>query len=181
MYRLVSYFVATLLACAVLLSTIGIMPYDPLSIVLQTVALLALCWGINRLIAGALKIPINSESSLITGLILSAIAGPLVLPGDWLLAVVLAVGAIGSKYLVVLRRSHLLNPAAAGAVLAAVLLGNPARWWIGSQELLPVVVIGGVLLMTKIRRWHLVFSFMGVYLALLAVDADGCEVASHEA
>jgi ferredoxin-NADP reductase len=118
-----------------------------------------------------LGIQANVESSLITGLILAAIVGPLALPRDWLVALVVAVTAMLSKYLFVWQRSHVFNPAAFGVTVSALALEYPASWWIGSQALLPVIVLGGVLMMAKIRRWHLVLNFLAAYLGLLGLEA----------
>lgn len=170
-YRLMLYVLITLLAAAVAASALGILPYSAGGIGLQAAAFAGLCWGVNTLIARVLKIRPNIESALITGLILAAIAGPLTLPRDWLVVVVMAVAAMGSKYLLAIRRSHVFNPAALGAVAAALLLGYPASWWIGSQTLVPLVAAGGLLMMAKLRRWHLVLGFLGTYLGLLVAAA----------
>lgn len=171
MYRLMLYVMIALIAVAAVLSAVGILPYSPRRIVLQAAVLAALCWLVNTLIARALKIATNVESSLITGLILAAIAGPLVLPQQWLVLAVMAGAAIASKYLLVWRRSHIFNPAALGVIVSAVALGHPASWWIGSQPMLLAIFLGGILMMAKIRRWHLVASFLGTYLGLLALEA----------
>ncbi len=171
MYRLMLYFMISLLGMAVGLSAIGVLPYSAGNIFLQTVAFVALCWAVNTLIARVLHIQANIESALITGLILAAIVGPLSLLDQWLVVVVTTLAAIFSKYLFVFKRSHVFNPAAFGAVVSAIVLGHPASWWIGSRALLPVVILGGLLVMQKIRRWHLTASFLGVYLGLLALDA----------
>ncbi|MEX1112655.1 MAG: RnfABCDGE type electron transport complex subunit D [Candidatus Andersenbacteria bacterium] len=171
MYRLMLYFLSILVGAAILLSAFDVLPYNPIDILGQTVAFVALCWGANALIARVLKVQANIESSLITGLILSAIVGPLLLPQQWLVVVVASLAAILSKYLLVYRKSHLLNPAAFGVLVSALTLGHSASWWIGSTALLPVIVVGGVLVMVKIRRWHLIASFMGTYLGLLVLYA----------
>jgi glycine betaine catabolism B len=171
MYRLMLHIMLVLLLAAVFLSAAGILPYDARSITLQVIFLTGICWGSNAIIARALNIQPNTESSLITGLILTALAGPLALPRDWPVIVVMAISAIGSKYLLTIKRSHVFNPAAFGAVASALILGYPASWWVGSRMLMPVILLGGVLMMAKMRRWHLVGSFLGVYLGLMVLEA----------
>ncbi len=171
MYRLMLYFLIALLGVAIVLSAGGVLPYSPGDILLQAAIFVAVCWVTNTLIAWILKITPNIESSLITGLILAAIAGPLSLPSQWFVLVMMAVVAIASKYIFAWQKSHIFNPAAFGVAFSAVVLGYPASWWIGSAALLPVILIGGILMMQKIRRWHLVASFLGVYLGLLVLDA----------
>lgn len=170
MYRLMLYFMIALLAAAAGLSALGVLPYSAWNIFWQTALFVAICWAANTLIARLLKIRPNIESSLITGLILAAIMGPLVWPRDIGVVAVAAIAAMASKYIFVWRRSHIFNPAAFGAVVSALAIGHPASWWAGGQELLPVIVVGGVILMQKIRRWHLIVSFLTTYIGLMTLD-----------
>ena len=167
MYRLMLYVLIALLAVAFVLSAGGFLPYRPGDILLQAVVLAGGCWALNKVIARLLRVQPNTESSLITGLILASIVGPLTLPRDWLAAAAVIAAAVISKYALVWRRSHIFNPAAFGVAVAAMAVGYPATWWIGSEQLLPAVAAGGILLMAKIRRWHLVLGFLGAYLGLL--------------
>ena len=69
--------------------------------------------------------------------------------------------AAASKYILAFRCQHVLNPAALGAVFSGVAFGTWATWWVGNVALLPMVVIGGFLLIRKISR----FRFLGTFLA----------------
>jgi len=171
MYRLMLYFLAALLGASAVFSAFGILPYQADGILLQTAMFVFLCWGLNLGFARMVGAVPNVESSLITGLILSAIIGPLKLPGEWQILAVAAVGAIASKYVFVFSRSHIFNPAAFGAVASAVVFGYPASWWIGSTSLMPIILAGGLLVLVKIKRAHLVLSFLGAYVGLLVLDA----------
>lgn len=170
MYRLMLFFMGGLLGSAMLLSGAGVLSYSAAAIALQTLFLAVLCWGVNKLLARGVNTAPNTESALITGLILSAMAGPMALPQHWLALAVMAVTAMASKHVLVFRRRHIFNPAAVGALAAALLLGQPASWWIGAGALVPIVLIGGALVVQKIRRWHLVVSFLGVYCGLVALE-----------
>jgi len=97
-YRLMLYFLSVLVGASVVLSAFGVLPYRAWDIVLQTIAFGAICWGLNALLARAAKTKPNFESPLITALILSLIAGPLSLPGEWYVLVVMAGAAMVSKY-----------------------------------------------------------------------------------
>ncbi|HLD25453.1 MAG TPA: oxidoreductase [Candidatus Andersenbacteria bacterium] len=173
MYRLMLYFLLALLATAVMLSAAGSLPYRAMDILGQAVAFVALCWVANTIIARVGKIPANFESPLITGLILSAIVGPLVLPRQWVVLVALSVAAMAAKYILVWQRSHVFNPAAVAVVAAALVLGVPASWWIGSAPIGLFILLGGVVVLQKIKRWGMVGSFLGVYLGLLALQGIG--------
>jgi len=171
MYRLMLYFLSMLVGASVVLSAFGVLPYRAGDIVMQTIAFGAICWGLNTLLARVVKTKPNFESPLITALILSLIAGPLSLPGEWFVLLVMAGAAMISKYVLIRNKSHVFNPAAFGVVVSAFVLGYPASWWVGSEAILPFVVIGGLLMIRKIRRFHLLLSFFAVYVVLLSLDA----------
>jgi ferredoxin-NADP reductase/Na+-translocating ferredoxin:NAD+ oxidoreductase RnfD subunit len=169
MYRLILYFLFLLLSAAILLSALGVLPYNGWDIFLQTILFVLACWGLNEVIAYFSKTKPNPESAVITGLILAAITGPLSLPHEWLTLVILAGAAILSKYILIIRHSHIFNPAAYGAVVAGI-LGFGASWWVGNKVLVPIILIGGLLITQKIRRLHLIVSFLVAYGVLLAFD-----------
>jgi len=148
MYRLMLYFLSVLVGASVVLSAFGVLPYRAGDIVLQTIAFGAVCWGLNTLLARVVKTKPNFESPLISALILSLIAGPLSLPGEWYVLALMAGAAMVSKYVLVRNKSHVFNPAAFGVVVSALVLGYPASWWVGSKAMLPFVVVGGLLMRT---------------------------------
>lgn len=170
MYRLMLYFLCLLLSLAIFLSIIGILPYRASDIILQAVFLVGICWGANTLAARLVKTKPNFESSIITALILSLIFGPAPITEAWKFLIVAALAAIISKYLFVKNRSHIFNPAAFGAVASALIIGQPASWWIGGIVMAPIIIAGGVLIIQKIRRFHLVGSFLAIYFSLLFLD-----------
>ncbi|HTP58393.1 MAG TPA: hypothetical protein VMM82_05705, partial [Spirochaetia bacterium] len=165
MYRLTLYFLLAILALAAALSFFGLIPGGPLPIAWTTAVLLASCFLVNELMARVMRIRSNVESSLITALILAVIMGPapLELRQAGVLALAGAVAA-ASKYILALRRQHIFNPAAAGALFSALVFGVNATWWVGNVTLLPMVVIGSLLLLRKIGRFRLVGSFLGLFM-----------------
>ncbi len=163
MYKLMMYFLLVLLGAAAILSAVKILPYNPIAIVGQTVFLVFFCWYINQFLAKLFKTTPNPESPVITALILAAIMGPISLVTSNIVILALAaLAAMASKYLIATKQSHIFNPAAFGAVVVG-LLGFPSSWWIGSPALLPIILIGGILVVQKIRRWPLVITFLAVY------------------
>lgn len=169
MYRQMLLFLIVLLGAAILFSAVGILPFDPWRILAQAVFLIFVCWGLNSLATRLAKTKANFESPLITALILSLILGPAGIGEGWLFLTAAALAAMFSKYLLVFNQSHIFNPAAFGALAAALILGEPASWWVGNQILLPLVVIGGLIIAKKVRRFQLVGSFLAVYLGLSAL------------
>ncbi len=138
---------------------------------LQTIVFVAVCSIGNIGIARLFRVHTNTESAIISALILSVIAGPLALPGQFHVLVFMAVAAMASKYLLVRKKSHIFNPAAFGIVASAIFLDFPASWWIGSSAMTPIILIGGIAILRKIRRWHVIFSFLGTYIGLYVIDA----------
>lgn len=170
MYRLVLYYLMTLLGAALVLSAAGLVPHDPVELAFTTGLVLAAGWIANRVFARIFEVPANSESVYITAMILALILDP-VAATDFkgIGAVAFAsVWAISSKYILAVGRKHLFNPAALGVALTALLLDRPATWWVGGNAwLLPFVLVGGVLLVRKLRRLDLVATFFGVALVTI--------------
>lgn len=172
MYRLVLYYLTSLLAVAVALSLVKLVPYDPLALTFTTVLTLAVCWATNRVFELVFEVPVNSESVYITALILVLILDPVAgtdLKGIGAVAFA-SIWAIASKYILAIGRKHLFNPAALGVALSALLIDKPATWWVGGNLwLLPFVLLGGILVVRKLRRLDLVATF--VIVALLTILA----------
>ena len=167
MYRLMLYYLIFLVVTASVLSFIGIMPYSGLNILLNALYMVTICRVTNDIFAWILKVKTNPESALITGLILSLIMGsiPFSLSSFWIPAFAGMIAMI-SKYLIVWRGRHIFNPAAFGAVASALILGQGANWWIGSLLMLPAILLGGLLVLKKLRRWELIGTFLSVYILL---------------
>ncbi|WP_292431045.1 RnfABCDGE type electron transport complex subunit D [Mesorhizobium sp.] len=172
MYRLVLYYLMVLLVAAFAFSFVKLVPHDPLALAFTTALALAASWITNKAFELVFEIPANNESVYITALILALILDPVAatdLKGVG--AIVFAsVWAISSKFIFAVGRKHLFNPAALGVALSALLLDRPATWWIGgSLWLLPFVLVGGILVVRKLRRLDLVATF--VIAALLTILA----------
>jgi ferredoxin-NADP reductase/Na+-translocating ferredoxin:NAD+ oxidoreductase RnfD subunit len=175
MYRLVLYYLVTLLAAAMALGALGVVPHNPVDIAFSTLVLLGSCWATNRVFARVFNVPANSESTYITAIILALIVEPMApanLAGVGMLVFV-SIWAMASKFMLAAGRKHVFNPAAFGVVLSALLLNQPATWWVGGNlPLLPFVLAGGVLIVRKLRCFDLVATFILVDLATVLVTAD---------
>jgi ferredoxin-NADP reductase/Na+-translocating ferredoxin:NAD+ oxidoreductase RnfD subunit len=169
MYRLVLYTLIILLGVALVFSFAGILPYDPFALLLSVALLVALSWLTNTIFAKVFGVPTNVESAYITALILALIIDPLSGPGDFWFIVWAAVLAMASKYIVAIKGKHLFNPAAFAVALTALAVGRTASWWIGSAPMLPFVLLGGLLIVRKLRRVDLVMSFLLTSLAAVVI------------
>jgi ferredoxin-NADP reductase/Na+-translocating ferredoxin:NAD+ oxidoreductase RnfD subunit len=168
MYRLVLYYLIALVGAAFAFGFFKIIPHDPTAIAFSVVLILAACWVTNAVFARIFEVPVNVESIFITALILALILDPVsASDGKGVgVAILASVWAIASKFMFAVGRKHIFNPAALGVALTALLLGRPATWWVGgSLPLLPIVLIGGLLLVRKLRRFDLVVTFAVVALA----------------
>ncbi len=172
MYRSMLYYLVFVWSGAVFLSILKILPYNPQDIIWQTLYLLVVCYLSNFLFARLFKAKSNPESQFITGFILSLLIGPLGLGPNLLFLSLAAVAAMASKYLISLGRRHILNPAASGVLVTALLVGNSASWWVGNLWLNLFVVLGGVVMIHKIRKFHLILSFLITYALLILATSN---------
>jgi ferredoxin-NADP reductase len=175
MYRLVLYFLVALLATTFVLSLFKLLPHGPVALAAMTAVMLLVCWITNRVFAAVFQVPANIESVYITALILVLILDPTaVMDPRRIGAVVLAgIWAISSKFILAIGRKHLFNPAALGVALTALLLDEPATWWVGGNlPLLPVVLVGGLLIVRKLRRLDLVLTFITAALATILATSE---------
>lgn len=163
MYRLVTIVLAALVVVYALFTATGVI--EGLSTGDNLLALLVVLVASvvsNRLLGLAWRVTPHDESAVITALLLFFLFVPLpdasVANLAWF--AVAAVLANASKYVLAWRGRHVLNPAAAGAVLVVV-----AQWAVGrdlpinalwqtaaTQALLPFVAVGAVLVLWRTRR-----------------------------
>jgi ferredoxin-NADP reductase len=160
MYRLILYYLIFLLGAAVLLAFTGVLGIDPYTLLFTTGFLVAACALTNWLFAKAFSIPANAESVYISALILALIIAPIQSYHDlWFLGWA-AVWAMASKYMVAINRKHIFNPVAFAVALTYFTINQSASWWVGDARMLPFVLLGGLLIVRKISRFDLVFSFL---------------------
>ncbi len=178
MYRLVLYVLVALLAVAIFLCFFGLLPYSPVYLIFSTLFILSICWGSNYAFAKWVGVTTNVESVYITALILALIIAPIA-PNSWdgvTFLIFVSVGAMASKYIFTIGRKHIFNPAAFGVALGALVLGQSATWWIdGNVALLPFVLIGGLLIVRKLRRFDLVLTFSVIVLLTAILTAQGSD------
>lgn len=167
MYRLVLCYLIFLIGGALLLASFNLLPYSPLAILYSTLVLTFAGLLFNKSFSYVFKVPANVESVYITALILSLIISPpqvgefiSILP-FLLLAVLIAVA---SKFLLSIGNKHIFNPAAIAVFLTIYVIGQSASWWVGTLYMLPLVLFGGLLMVRKLREFHLVAPFFVVSL-----------------
>src|SRR4051812_26267510 len=155
MYRLLLYYLIFLLGVALVLAFGGALPYDPFALLFSISFLVGVCGITNMIFAKAFGVPANSESVYISALILALIITPVAAYHDlWFLGWS-GVLAMASKYILAIRRKHLFNPAALAVALTALTIDQTASWWVGTPVMLPFVLLGGLLIVRKIRRFNM--------------------------
>ena len=173
MYRLVLYYLLGLLVFAVIFGYFGLIPYNPLVLVLSTIYITFFAWLTNVIFARVFKAPTNIESVYITALILVFIITPIKSFSDmnfFVLGFWTPVLAMASKYILAIRSKHMFNPAAIALVFTSFGLGLSASWWIGTPWMVGPVLVGGFLMTRKILRWDLVLSFFVAGIVAIVIN-----------
>lgn len=160
MYRLVLYFLIGLLFLSVVFSFLGLLPYDPVFIVLESLFLFFFCGFINDLFAKFFNAPANVESAYITALILALIITPVKAVDDYMFLALASILAMASKYIIAINKKHIFNPVAVAVVITSFVFNQSASWWVGNLYLLPFVAVGGYLIVRKTQRENLAAIFL---------------------
>ncbi len=169
-YKLVMYTLAIFAAWGFIMSVFGQVPYKWYDILISCLVLTTSCYAANKAIARYLKIPTNGESDIISALILTLILSPAHKLSAYAVLVIAAVVAMLSKYLLVINRWHIFNPAATGAFVSGIVFNHYASWWVGTSSITPVVFVGGMLILRKMKRFIMVITFELVALTIIVTD-----------
>lgn len=171
MYRLMLYYLLAMVIAALAASAAGYLPISLSALLWSAFVLAVSSWLSNKLFARIFGAVTNAESSLITAIILALILVPTEfydINGSVTLISV-AVIASASKYILVFRKKHILNPVAIALALSVSLLGVQTAWWAsGSLALLPLIIIGGLIIVYKLQKFDLITSFFVSSLITLA-------------
>ncbi len=170
MYQLTLYFLLALVGVAIGASYFGFLPYSPWDIAIDTIVVIIFGYISNFLFAKFFGAVTNIESVFITSLILLLII-PVRIPQAIPFMALASVAAMASKYFLTIEKRHVFNPAAA-SILGISLLSadHTATWWIGNSVMMPFVLVGGLLLLRKIQRESMVFTFFITYFILIAAS-----------
>jgi len=169
-YKLVLYFLYVLVAWGLLGSLFKKVGFQWYDILLSVIVLAVVCRGINMLVSKFMNIPRNVESDLITALILALILSPGSSLNDYLILAIAAAVAMLSKYILTISRWHIFNPAALGAFVSSEVFHHYASWWVGTSFITPVVFVGGMLVLRKMKRFIMAGTFEVVALAAIALE-----------
>ncbi len=169
MYRLVVYVLGVWAALGLAFSAGGVLHFSLVGLSISLLLALGVCYVANLLLSWIWNVGTNTESWLITALILFCIMPPATTASRIAGMIAAAAVAMGGKFIVAIHGRHIFNPAAFGAVAAGLLGLAYAGWWIGSAPLLPFVLAGGLLVVRKLRRMVVFGCFVAVALTMLTV------------
>lgn len=172
MYRLTMYYLIGLLSIATIFGILGVLSYDPITILFSSGFIVLVCSITNWIFAKVYNAQTNSESFYITAFVLVLIITPPTGLLDYqyiALAGFASVFAMASKYIFAIKKKHIFNPASFGVVAVSLILGESASWWIGTIWMMPFVLIGGIFLTKKLIRKELVYGFIFVSLICVTI------------
>lgn len=172
MYRLATMTLVLVLAQAVAFAFFDVIGPDPFAILGTLGVVLVATLGANEIAARLARVVPHRESSVITALIVTCVVQPNLSTPALVAAAGAGVIAALSKYLIVWRGRHLLNPAATGVLVAGIAASFAGQavgvWWVATPALLPAVALGALLLY-RTRRLDLGLVF--IVLAVLIIGA----------
>ncbi|MCL4416277.1 MAG: oxidoreductase [Actinobacteria bacterium] len=169
MYKAVIYCLLLLIGTALGLSFFKLLPFNPGDLIVSVIFITSVCLLSNIIFAWAFKAPSNIDSVYITALILALIVTPPKPFTNLLFLAWISVIAMASKYIFAIGKKHFLNPAAVSVAIVGLAAKQFASWWVGNLYMVPFVIIGGLLVVRKIRRLDLVISFFTVTLLIGSV------------
>jgi ferredoxin-NADP reductase len=166
MYRLVVYGLCFIIVIAFVEASVGRLAFMPLHMLISLSILLVSSLSTDYIFGKIWNVPRNSESWLITALILFLVLEPASsLAGDGLLLLA-GVVANSSKYIIAWQGKHIFNPAALAIAMLSLTSLLPSSWWVGSAALWPFTLATGLLIVIKIKRLPMVLTFVAVSLAV---------------
>jgi ferredoxin-NADP reductase/Na+-translocating ferredoxin:NAD+ oxidoreductase RnfD subunit len=164
MYRLVLYFLIVLSVVGLVYSLTGVYAFDPINYVFSFTFLLVVSGIANKIFTKVFEAQANTESWIISALILGLIIAP---PKN--LHEVIFLGWAGvlmvtSKFVLSIGNKHIFNPVAISVAVTSMAIQGNANWWVGQASMLPIVAMGGFLIVRKIKRWDMVLAFLIIAL-----------------
>lgn len=171
MYRLLSIVLSTMAITALVLSIAGLLPQQPVAILISAIVLILVSYGSNLLFSRLFSVKAHQESSYITALILFFIFSPSLHYVQLSELALVATIASASKYILAVRGRHIFNPAAIATVILSLLGIAYASWWVATPILLPITLLSAGLVLYKTRRLMLASLFLFVAVAAILTDA----------
>jgi ferredoxin-NADP reductase/Na+-translocating ferredoxin:NAD+ oxidoreductase RnfD subunit len=162
MYMVVLHALVLLYVAAVVASVWQLIGFSPFELILHGVVVIGTALIVSVACSAATKVPVQHLSSLITALIIALLVLPSSIPSDLFASAAIVAIAIASKYVLIYKKQHVLNPVAAGTVIGSLLGFGGAAWWSANPVLFLPLLIGGLFVVAKVRRFSMVITFVAV-------------------
>lgn len=159
MYRVVLYGLLALAGISIILSFFNLLPFKSWQFLSLFSISIVSSYLAHRLLEKIFHPASSLESGHITGLIFFFILAPIAKPIDVLVTIAVVFFGAASKYLLAIDKKHLFNPVAVALVVMGLFGFGNAIWWVGSNLLLPFVLLLGLAILRKLRRFDLFFAF----------------------
>lgn len=160
MYKLLIYTLFGLAFYSLALSLLGFLYYSPLALVASFFTLTIVSYFTHAVFQKIFRAPASAESTPITALIIFFIVEPSLHINNLLWICIIAFASVATKYIFVWKSRHIFNPAALSVLIAGLFQFGGAVWWVGTVQMLPLVIIAGLLIVKKIRRFDLFWAYI---------------------
>lgn len=180
MYRLLLYGLIILSVITLLMAGVGLIPFGVGQLALTLFIATSSGFIGHHFFKKIFHSVTNSESYLITSLIIFFIIAPVSSPKDALITFCAGLIAEASKYLFAVEKKHIFNPVAFSMFVIGLLGFGNSIWWIGSAATLPFVLIIGMLVVRKIRKIDLLLVFIVTALITVTYSNFKNDVAASE-
>jgi len=177
MYRLATLSLIAVLVLGVILGFVDLIGWDPYAILGTAGVVVVATLGANEVAARLARVVPHRESSLITALIVVCLVPPSLTTLSLIGAAAAGIIAALSKYLIVWRGRHILNPAATGVLVASLFGLTIGAWWIATPAMLPVVALGALLLLDRTRRLDIGLLLIAITVVIIGtrITLSGAE------
>ena len=179
-YKLTLYYLIAIMLAALVLSVLGIVHQPAMNLAFSAVLALLACLGVNWAFSRVFEAESNWASVCISALIITLIITPSA-PDNFAAAAFLILAsawAMASKFMIAINKRHLFNPAAFGAALAGLCFHRTVSWWVGdNMVLLPVIVLGGALILTRLRYYGMLAAYALVVLGISIAHGNFSSIA----
>lgn len=170
MYRVVLYGLVTLAGISILFGLLELLPFSGLQFLILLTLVLGSSYIFHKIFSLIFRSTTNNESFLISAFILYFLLSPISQRGDYIITLLASLLVVASKYVFAINKKHIFNPVAISVFILGFLGFGNTIWWIGSTNLLPFVLIIGLLIVRKLRVFHLFLSFLFFSIATISLN-----------
>jgi glycine betaine catabolism B len=171
MYRLLMYGLGILAGIAIVFAFADLLQLSGFGLLVSLATLITVCWFVNLGLAKFYNVNTNTESAVISALILFFIMPPAADVRDFIILALAGSVAMASKYVLAIKGRHIFNPAATGAVVVGLIGLKYASWWVASSVLAVPVLLFCLVVLRKIHRgWMFLAYIVPAFLLLFWKD-----------